>query len=164
MARESNCSYDISLRAVSTKPMCTTLLLLSPSHGGSPQTLNITNKTRPNEIPTKSNHTWAASCSKVTCPRGASDKLELSNFLHPAPPASLDNAAMGSIVLPHLRTAWHVDQAILSEEERLVVIRFGRDHDPDCESPSLSHCRATRLTIVLQVSVKMRFSTRLLSA
>lgn len=40
---------------------------------------------------------------------------------------------MGSIVLPHLRTAWHVDQAILSEEERLVVIRFGRDHDPDCE-------------------------------
>jgi DIM1 family U5 snRNP protein len=42
---------------------------------------------------------------------------------------------MGSIVLPHLRTAWHVDQAILSEEERLVVIRFGRDHDPDCKSP-----------------------------
>lgn len=44
---------------------------------------------------------------------------------------------MGSIVLPHLRTAWHVDQAILSEEDRLVVIRFGRDHDPDCEH--LSH-------------------------
>lgn len=40
---------------------------------------------------------------------------------------------MGSIVLPHLQSAWHVDQAILSEEERLVVIRFGRDHDPDCE-------------------------------
>ncbi|CAL5870336.1 uncharacterized protein PFLUO_LOCUS4572 [Penicillium psychrofluorescens] len=39
---------------------------------------------------------------------------------------------MGSIVLPHLRTAWHVDQAILSEEERLVVIRFGRDHDREC--------------------------------
>ncbi|CAI7609896.1 unnamed protein product [Penicillium discolor] len=39
---------------------------------------------------------------------------------------------MGSIVIPHLQTAWHVDQAILSEEERLVVIRFGRDHDPDC--------------------------------
>jgi len=43
---------------------------------------------------------------------------------------------MGSIVLPHLRTAWHVDQAILSEEERLVVIRFGRDHDPDCKDSS----------------------------
>ena len=39
---------------------------------------------------------------------------------------------MGSVVLPHLRTAWHVDQAILSEDERLVVIRFGRDHDVDC--------------------------------
>ena len=24
------------------------------------------------------------------------------------------------------------DQAIMSEEERLVVIRFGRDYDPDC--------------------------------
>jgi len=39
---------------------------------------------------------------------------------------------MGSAVLPHLRTGWHVDQAIMNEEERLVVIRFGRDHDPDC--------------------------------
>ena len=28
---------------------------------------------------------------------------------------------MGSVVLPHLHTAWHVDQAILSEEDRLVV-------------------------------------------
>jgi DIM1 family U5 snRNP protein len=39
---------------------------------------------------------------------------------------------MGSVVLPHLRTGWHVDQAILSEEDRLVVIRFGRDSDPLC--------------------------------
>lgn len=39
---------------------------------------------------------------------------------------------MGSVVIPHLVTAWHVDQAILSEDERLVVIRFGRDWDPDC--------------------------------
>lgn len=39
---------------------------------------------------------------------------------------------MGSVVLPHLESGWHVDQAILSEDERLVVIRFGRDHDPDC--------------------------------
>lgn len=37
-----------------------------------------------------------------------------------------------SFMLPHLPSAWHVDQAILSEEERLVVIRFGRDSDPDC--------------------------------
>lgn len=39
---------------------------------------------------------------------------------------------MGSVVIPHLISGWHVDQAIMSEEERLVVIRFGRDWDPDC--------------------------------
>jgi DIM1 family U5 snRNP protein len=56
---------------------------------------------------------------------------------------------MGSVVLTHLNSGWHVvrslhnppqlsaltsrqDQAILSEEERLVVIRFGRDADPNC--------------------------------
>ncbi|KAH3664628.1 hypothetical protein OGATHE_003443 [Ogataea polymorpha] len=39
---------------------------------------------------------------------------------------------MGSVFLPHLRTGWHVDQAILSEDDRLVVIRFGRDADREC--------------------------------
>ncbi|RVD84149.1 uncharacterized protein DFL_005914 [Arthrobotrys flagrans] len=39
---------------------------------------------------------------------------------------------MGSILIPHLKTGWHVDQAIMSEEERLVVIRFGKDGDQDC--------------------------------
>jgi DIM1 family U5 snRNP protein len=39
---------------------------------------------------------------------------------------------MGSILLPHLQTGWHVDQAILSEPERLVVIRFGRDGNEAC--------------------------------
>jgi DIM1 family U5 snRNP protein len=39
---------------------------------------------------------------------------------------------MGSILLPHLQTGWHVDQAILSEPERLVVIRFGRDGNESC--------------------------------
>lgn len=50
------------------------------------------------------------------------------------PTASFDQhiTKMGSVVLPHLVTAWHVDQAIMSEDERLVVIRFGRDWDPDC--------------------------------
>jgi hypothetical protein len=38
---------------------------------------------------------------------------------------------MGSMVLPHLQNAWQVDQAILSEDERLVVVRFGRDSHPD---------------------------------
>lgn len=32
---------------------------------------------------------------------------------------------MGTILLPHLVSSWHVDQAILSEDNRLVVIRFG---------------------------------------
>jgi len=63
---------------------------------------------------------------------------------------------MGSVVLPHLNTGWHVDQAIMSEEERLVVIRFGRDWDPDCMrqdevlyrefcSPSTPHLSLSRV-------------------
>lgn len=39
---------------------------------------------------------------------------------------------MGSIMLPQLRSAWHVDQAIMNEDDRLVVVRFGRAHEPDC--------------------------------
>ena len=39
---------------------------------------------------------------------------------------------MGSLALPHLPEAWHVDQAIISEAERVVVIRFGKDADPEC--------------------------------
>lgn len=34
--------------------------------------------------------------------------------------------------LPHLNTGWHVDQAILSEENRIVIIRFGHDWDAQC--------------------------------
>lgn len=37
-----------------------------------------------------------------------------------------------SYLLPHLHSGWAVDQAILSEEERVVVIRFGRDTDRIC--------------------------------
>ena len=37
-----------------------------------------------------------------------------------------------SYLLPHLRSGWHVDQAILTEEERVVVLRFGRDADETC--------------------------------
>jgi DIM1 family U5 snRNP protein len=32
-----------------------------------------------------------------------------------------------SYMLPHLHSGWAVDQAILHEEDRLVVIRFGHD-------------------------------------
>ncbi|EGG13457.1 thioredoxin-like U5 small nuclear ribonucleoprotein [Cavenderia fasciculata] len=37
-----------------------------------------------------------------------------------------------SFLLFHLRSGWAVDQAILSEEDRVVVIRFGHDWDKDC--------------------------------
>lgn len=31
-----------------------------------------------------------------------------------------------------MTNGWQVDQAILSEEDRVVCIRFGHDYDPDC--------------------------------
>ncbi|KAJ9438221.1 Thioredoxin-like protein YLS8 [Diplonema papillatum] len=37
-----------------------------------------------------------------------------------------------SYLLPHLETGWAVDQAILTEEEKVVAIRFGHDWDKDC--------------------------------
>ena len=37
-----------------------------------------------------------------------------------------------SYLLPHLRTGWSVDQAILGEETRVVAIRFGHDYDRTC--------------------------------
>lgn len=35
-------------------------------------------------------------------------------------------------MLPHLKSGWDVDQAILNEEDRVVVIRFGHDWDKTC--------------------------------
>jgi thiol-disulfide isomerase/thioredoxin len=35
-------------------------------------------------------------------------------------------------LLPHLHSGWEVDQAIMTEEDRVVVIRFGHDTDPTC--------------------------------
>ena len=37
-----------------------------------------------------------------------------------------------SYLLPHLQNGWEVDQAILTEEDRVVVIRFGHDYDSQC--------------------------------
>ena len=37
-----------------------------------------------------------------------------------------------SYMLPHLTNGWQVDQAIMNEQERVVVIRFGHDWDPAC--------------------------------
>jgi len=35
-------------------------------------------------------------------------------------------------MLPHLTSGWNVDQAIVTEEERVVVMRFGHDWDVQC--------------------------------
>lgn len=37
-----------------------------------------------------------------------------------------------SDLLPHLTSAWAVDQAIVQTDQRVVVIRFGTASDPDC--------------------------------
>jgi len=37
-----------------------------------------------------------------------------------------------SYLLPHLTSGWAVDQAIVNEEDKVVVIRFGHDHDSTC--------------------------------
>lgn len=37
-----------------------------------------------------------------------------------------------SYLLPHLNSAWSVDQAIVQEKERMVIIRFGHDTNPTC--------------------------------
>lgn len=37
-----------------------------------------------------------------------------------------------SYLLPHLHSGWAVDQAILAEEDRIVVVRFGHDWEPEC--------------------------------
>lgn len=37
-----------------------------------------------------------------------------------------------SYLLPHLYSGWEVDQAILMEEDRIVIMRFGHDYDPLC--------------------------------
>lgn len=37
-----------------------------------------------------------------------------------------------SYMLPHLTSGWAVDQAILTEQERVVIIRFGQDNNINC--------------------------------
>ena len=45
--------------------------------------------------------------------------------------------------LPH---AFYVDQAIMTEEDRLVVIRFGDHRDPDCQRQDEVLEKAARMT------------------
>ncbi|KAJ3436364.1 hypothetical protein M0813_21084 [Anaeramoeba flamelloides] len=37
-----------------------------------------------------------------------------------------------SFTLPHLTSGWQVDQAVLEENDKVVIIRFGHDWDEDC--------------------------------
>ncbi len=37
-----------------------------------------------------------------------------------------------SYLLAHLTSGWAVDNAIIAEEEKVVIIRFGHDFDPTC--------------------------------
>jgi DIM1 family U5 snRNP protein len=37
-----------------------------------------------------------------------------------------------SYLLPHLGSGWAVDQAIITEEEKVILIRFGHDYDSKC--------------------------------
>lgn len=37
-----------------------------------------------------------------------------------------------SYTLPHLHTGYAVDRAIMEEEDRVVIVRFGHDADPIC--------------------------------
>eukprot|EP00940_MAST-03C_sp_MAST-3C-sp2_P003312 g3312.t1 len=46
-----------------------------------------------------------------------------------------------SYLLPHLDSGWAVDQAILNEEDRVVIIRFGHDYDPTCMKMDETLCK-----------------------
>ncbi|KAF8398708.1 hypothetical protein HHK36_014565 [Tetracentron sinense] len=54
-----------------------------------------------------------------------------------------------SYLLPHLHSGWAVDQAILAEEERLVLIRFGHDWDETCMQGKGRDARDSPLQLIL---------------
>ena len=68
-----------------------------------------------------------------------------------------------SYMLPHLDSGYAVDQAILSEEERVVVLRFGHDWDPVSLRPfslTLPHKFQTHLTTPCQSPLPPSAGTR----
>ena len=46
-----------------------------------------------------------------------------------------------SYLLSHLQTGWAVDQAILTEESKVVLVRFGHDWDGSCMEMDEVLCR-----------------------
>ena len=57
-----------------------------------------------------------------------------------------------SYLLPHLHSGWAVDQAILAEEERVVIIRFGHDWDDTCMQVNFIF---ESLTLLLFLSISL---------
>eukprot|EP00767_Chilomastix_cuspidata_P003581 gnl/Chilomastix_cuspidata/3703.p2 GENE.gnl/Chilomastix_cuspidata/3703~~gnl/Chilomastix_cuspidata/3703.p2 ORF type:complete len:143 (+),score=28.35 gnl/Chilomastix_cuspidata/3703:33-461(+) len=56
-----------------------------------------------------------------------------------------------SFVLNHLHSGYAVDQAITHEEDRVVVIRFGRDYDPYCMA--MDHHLAKIAPLVVNMAI-----------
>lgn len=68
-----------------------------------------------------------------------------------------------SYMLAHLSNGWQVDQAILSEEDKVVVIRFGHDWDPTCmKMDEVSYLIFKHLCKISNSFILFRFCTRLL--
>jgi DIM1 family U5 snRNP protein len=55
-----------------------------------------------------------------------------SNRFHHKVYVLIQHCITMAYMLPHLSSGWEVDQAIVTEEDRVVMIRFGRDQDPTC--------------------------------
>lgn len=63
-----------------------------------------------------------------------------------------------SYLLPHLHSGWEVDQAILSEEERVIIIRFGHDWDEQCmQMDEVSACNDVDKETVCFMLLSMHF-------
>jgi Mitosis protein DIM1 len=58
-----------------------------------------------------------------------------------------------SYLLPHLHSGWAVDQAILAEEERLVIIRFGHDWDETCMQVLLTFLLPDPFVIIVNLFI-----------
>ena len=67
----------------------------------------------------------------IRVPRPASRFRSPHHFSTRRAPRPASTRGM-SYLLPHLKNGWAVDQAILSEDDRVVVIRFGSDADDTC--------------------------------
>ncbi|OQS01759.1 thioredoxin-like protein 4A [Achlya hypogyna] len=59
-------------------------------------------------------------------------EIEANARSHTAEAKNPKPSVVMSYMLPHLCSGWAVDQAIMTEGDRVVVMRFGHDHDPVC--------------------------------